>query len=194
MSEKETLRLRQKLFESAAAQAFRVAGEAPKRDIERYSDRYLDAPTEPFHSSGHMSIKPGVHFPSELLPRSKTGGKREAKAKADKRSRSTSSAQPAYKRLRKGSSMYDDDGDTVAEQIVAAEGGEDDGEEGDEEGGPRKRAEGQGDDEDVATDVETEPEDEEEDILDNDEDAYGGGFEDGMDDVDSDGGEDEPTY
>ena len=167
----ELLHLRGRLLRSADTGAFRVSDGKQSQDFARYSDRYADAPAEPFHKSKLMSIQPGVHFAQELLPSS-----------GAKRSRGGGASSSKLKRLRKnaGSSI----GDHLDEEDEEA--GEDDD---DEEGGGKSGKRNDDDEEAAPTDEEYS---EEEDILDD-----GGGFdgwEDGGDDQDDDGGDNEPEY
>ena len=66
--DREVLYLKRRLMSMKAAREFRVSGTAEDRDFTRYSDRYLDAPVEPFHKSRARSIREGIHFTSELFP------------------------------------------------------------------------------------------------------------------------------
>jgi hypothetical protein len=48
VAEKELLMLRRKLVSAPAMAAFRVPRAQPRREFERYSDRYRDAPAKAF--------------------------------------------------------------------------------------------------------------------------------------------------
>eukprot|EP00322_Chrysochromulina_rotalis_P010961 CAMPEP_0115860882 /NCGR_PEP_ID=MMETSP0287-20121206/17360_1 /TAXON_ID=412157 /ORGANISM="Chrysochromulina rotalis, Strain UIO044" /LENGTH=243 /DNA_ID=CAMNT_0003315227 /DNA_START=13 /DNA_END=744 /DNA_ORIENTATION=+ len=199
-ADKQFLDIRRSLTKLPSADAFRVQGARPPRTVIRWSDRYLDAPTQPFHKSAMLTMKRNVHFPDELLPKAGVRGKR-----ADKDS-SSSGAQTDSKRLKKGpttSALLDeiarreDDGSGgVAAQSEDADakavGKVDEGDEGDEaaDGDTKKDNAGADSDDAAASD-----DDDDEDLY--DEDDYGGfGSENDVDDDDwgDGGGDDEPTY
>lgn len=198
--DREVLYLKRRLLNMKAAREFRVSGTAEDRDFARYSDRYLDAPVEPFHKSSARSIHEGIHFTSELMPPKKGDAAKRAAAAANggtavggsSRSNGSSSAKgkakkgavtgELAKRLR---TLEDDDEEDNAEGAASSprkpkksrrvimesdEEGDDDEEQGDDE----KKREREGEDGDELEEVEDE---EEEDIL-HDEDQYdfGDGF------------------
>ena len=189
--DKEIINLQRRLQTMPARKAFFVEDKDKSRDFTRYSDRYLDPPVEPFHSSSAKVIQAGFHHPRELLP-SKKSDKRKRSGGGDGAGGSSSkSGRDLAKTLKQ---LEDGDGT----------GGCSEEEEEDEMPSRRKRtikddeededdkSRNNGNDSDVESD---EVPSEEEDVLydDQQDGAYGDGFEDGFDDADS-GGEDEPTY
>ena len=60
-ADKELLAIRRRLSAMPAAQAFHVHGTQPEREFVRYSDRYRDAPKEPFDKSSVFSMRRNVH-------------------------------------------------------------------------------------------------------------------------------------
>ena len=80
---REILYLKRRLFNMKASREFRVSTGVDDREFARYSDRYLDAPIEPFHKSSARSIREGIHFTSELMPPKKgDAAKKKAAAAA----------------------------------------------------------------------------------------------------------------
>lgn len=212
---REILYLKRRLFNMKASREFRVSTGVDDREFARYSDRYLDAPIEPFHKSSARSIREGIHFTSELMPPKKGDAakkKAAAAAAAGGRGRGSGAAASSSstgkgdkgkgkkvvagelaKRLRTlEEDDEDDDGDEAkGKKARKSTTIKDDEEDADDDGEDEQKKETEGEEGEGLEDLE---DDEEEDIL-NDDDQYdfGDGFEDGMDDVDS-GGEDEPTY
>ena len=210
-ADKALLLAHRRVIEHPGAEAFRATAAKRPSEIVRYSDRYQNAPLQPFHASARMTMRAGVHFPAELLPSSaRAGGKR-------KRGGEVSVGSSSRKGAIHGLAWVEDDeaAGHVADEIeaVAAEARADEGEEGEgDEGGEGQQrrlerlAQGMAE---AAEAADGEAEGEGEDgpgffsDADDDDDAcfaedYAGGYDDletGMDDTDSDGGGDaEPTY
>lgn len=184
-----------RLQEHEASFASKIPGTQRSIDIVRYSDRYTaaTAPNAVFARSPYCRLTIGVHYPVELHPSG-------FKSKAAKRSRAS-----AADVLQGASWAAEDELEVLkaAAQADAEREGED-GEGGGEEGERSRKREGRYDDAEQDREEGEEGEGEDDDDLEEEEEeeeilgdeggfAYGDGFEDGADDMDS-GGEDEPTY
>jgi hypothetical protein len=184
-----------RLREHEASFASKIPGTQRANDIVRYSDRYTaaTAPNAVFARSSYCRLTVGVHYPVELQPSG-------SKSQGTKRSRSSAGD------MFQGASWGAEDELEVLKAAAQADAELDgeDGEGGGEEGERSRKREGRYDDAEQDREEGDEGEGEDDDDLDDEEEeddilgdaggfAYGDGFEDGADDMDS-GGEDEPTY
>ena len=64
--DKEALRIRHEMQQSASFAVFRVGPKPPESEFERYSDRYRHVPRQQFAKSPAFCLREGVHFYSEL--------------------------------------------------------------------------------------------------------------------------------
>jgi hypothetical protein len=200
----ETLQLRRRLLKASALRVARVAVSGSTQDFVRYSDRYQDAPVQPFHKvrrcapsvrcgapresvrlrhlpraqSDMMTIKSGVHFPSELLPSRKAKQTRSGDAPADA---------PERKRLKKLSAL-DALNRLEASDVVGAEDEGEEEEDENEKGNAETRRHAADDDDEAPL---TEEESDGDEMWDDAEVMGHGGYEDGGDDADDDGGGDD---
>ena len=180
-ADRHTLALRRRLLGAYATSPFAVRDATRAKDFARYSDRYLDAPSEPFHKSRAMSIKVGLHFAPELLPPAgRSNGRKRSRGEG---SGGAGGRAPTRRRLRKHAD---------AELQLETFGSSDDlsGEDGEgEDGGERSRGRREEEEEGGVTEEEGEEEEEEWE----EDGGYGDDVEDGDDDP-IDDGDDEPTY
>jgi hypothetical protein len=196
-ADKELLEVRKRLHAHptdararADVEAYRTTGKQRSRDFVRYSDRYLNVAPKPFHQASQLSMLRGVHFPGELVPAPKGGGKRKRGAGAP-RGRAASQVH--------GLTLGDDLGDV--DDVLEAVGDRAEGD-GEEDGDAAQKLERVVSDAAEAAERDGEDGDdfgEEDEEEDDDEllDAELAGMDDcetGGDDPYSDAGDDEPTY
>ena len=184
-ADREMLELRKRLLKPADCREFRIADTKKATDFVRYSDRYDDAPVEPFHKSKLMTVKPNVHFAPELLPPTKGAKRARTSSGAAASSSSSSAPQPKRQlnRLKRASGAGF--GEALDDDI------EDVGEEDDDDDGAAV-AKRPGGEEEAA--VLTEEEDEDDDLLFDEDGGYNDAYEDGGDDLDDGDDDDGPTY